>query len=429
MTPFERYRVAEQALNQGLIRLNRSLNQDKLPVSDPVAKIKTMRAFAEALGNPQHGIPAVHVAGTSGKGSVSAAIAALLSKAGFRVGLHVSPYLQAAVEKIWIDGSYVSADAFADAAEFILPTAKLFLHPDTPGSVHGMAQTALALELFRRSDVDVMVFEAGCGGRFDLSSVVESCVSVVTNVGMDHVRTLGPTLKDIAWHKAGVARAGVPLVTGASGEALTVVREEGASVGAPLFEIPRTENVFAHNREIARVAAERAAEILGRPLPADLSAQPLPLPGRSERMPGEGPLVILDGAHNPDKLSAAVQSALAQATDGPRFCVFGLLGAKAGPDVAAVLRGKFDSIFVTEPSVYGKPSAKASDVATLLDGVGCPVTVAADPFGALEAATSAAGTGGTVLVTGSFYLAGALRERFYPTEQVVLQRTSFPVID
>ena len=424
--PYERYLEAERFLNEGLIRLGRSLNQDRLPPFDPKKKMDAMRSFMAALGNPERGLPTLHVAGTSGKGSVSAAAAAHLRAAGFRVGLHVSPYLQAAVEKTWIDGQYVSGDAFADAVAFVRPAAERFLQNDAPASVHGMASIAASLELMRRAAVDIVVFEVGCGGRFDLSSIVESCVSVVTNVGMDHVRTLGPELKDIAWHKAGVARPKVPLITGTTGIALTVVREEATRVGAPLTEVPPEEDVFAHNRKLAVAAAQQTAAVLGRSISPDENRTPVALPGRAEKMPGTGPSVYLDGAHNPDKLAAAVRAALRNAPAGPRIGLIGLLGAKAGPEIARTLAGHFDALFVTEPRVYGKSAAPIDETVALFKEAGCPVTAIGNPDRALDAALDVAGTRGTLLVTGSFYLAGQLRERWYPKAQVVLQRTSFP---
>ncbi len=429
MSTFERYLAAERALNEGLIRLERSMSGDALPPFDPHAKMATMRAFLSDLGHPERGLPCLHVAGTSGKGSVSAAAAGILSRAGLRVGLHVSPYLQAAVEKTWFDGRYVSGDDFADAVEVVLTAAKRYLAPDTPASVHGMASVAVSLLLFQRAKPDIVVFEVGCGGRFDLSAVVETVTAVVTNVGLDHVRTLGPGIEQIAWHKAGVARSGVPLVTGASGVALDVVRAESVLMGAPLTIVERNQDAFAHNLEVAAVAADLAAAAVGRPVDARQdadAARSIVLPGRSEKMPGDGPTVILDGAHNPDKLAAAVEAALAKMGDGEKVCLFGVLGAKVGPTLAAPLAGKFDHFVVTQPSVYGKPESKAADTLRLLGDLGCPVEAISNPDAALNRAVEIAGPNGAVLATGSFYLIGALRERFFAKEQVVLQRTSFP---
>ncbi len=437
MNTFERYLAAEYDLNQGLIRLERSMaGEDVLPF-DQNKKMETMREFLNVVGNPQKGIPAVHVAGTSGKGSVAAAAAGILSKAGFRTGLHVSPYLQAVTEKTWINGQYVSADEFVDVVNDIMPIAKRFLNSNTPASIHGMASVAITLELFRRNKVEVMVFEAGCGGRFDLSSFVDTVVSVVTNVGMDHLKTLGPSIEQIAWHKAGIARHKVPLFTGASGVALDVIKKEAEKIGAPLSIVERTNDVFSHNKQLAIRAALKTINILGCELDyetAEESAFSVVLPGRSERMPcntadESSPLIILDGAHNQDKLDAAVYALMnckQMRANTPRICVFGALGAKAGLNLAKPLINQFDLIIVTEPQVFGKPPSPASNTALLFKKAGCPVEIIPNPQDALTRAIACADSHGTVFATGSFYLIGDLRERFYPTEQIVLQRTSFP---
>jgi dihydrofolate synthase / folylpolyglutamate synthase len=426
---YQKYLSAERLLNEGLIRRNLSIEREGKKPRDPLLKMAAMRAFLDDCHHPEQGIPAIHVAGTSGKGSVSAAVAGILHEAGFKVGLHVSPYLQAATEKIWIGGRLVSADTFESLVHWVIPKARSRLNPDTPASIHGMASVAIALEAFRREAVDVMVFEAGCGGRYDLSNVLETCVAVVTNVGLDHLLSLGPDIEQIAWHKAGIAKPDVPLVTGATGRALTVIAKEAETIGAPVLEVPPVGDAFDHNRAMAQQTAILAGARLGRPVSdaaVTAGVRACPMAGRAEVMPTSGPMVILDGAHNPEKLTVAVSAALKKRVDGPRVCLFGVLGAKAGPEIAAPLSGKFDFIIATEPSVYAKRPSPAGDTAALFSEPGCPVVPIADATRAFDTAISVAGSDGMVLVTGSFYLLAAIRERYYPKAQIVLQRSYFP---
>ncbi|MFO8070732.1 MAG: Mur ligase family protein [Polyangia bacterium] len=267
MTPYDTYLRAERRINEGLIRLGLSLARPEGYVRDPEARMAAMRDFLDACGNPQRNLPALHVAGTSGKGSVCAAAASILRESGLSVGLHVSPYLQSATEKIWIDGLFVDALAFDELVEWVLPVARPRLRPETPASIHGMASVAVALEAFRRAEVDCIVFEAGCGARWDLTSLVETEVAVITNVGLDHVVSLGPGIERIAWHKAGAARAGRPLVCGAtSGPAAEVIRDEARRVGAEMVEVPPRGDAGDHNRRLAVRAAEELAGRLGRRL-------------------------------------------------------------------------------------------------------------------------------------------------------------------
>ncbi len=426
---YERYRRAESDVNEGLIRHGLSMERDGMAPRDLDGKMAAMRSFLSTCGNPQQGIPAVHVAGTSGKGSVCAAIAGILSRAGFRVGLHVSPYLQSATEKIWVAGRFVSPEEFADLVEWVLPKARPLVHPDTPASPHGMASVAIAMEGFRRAEVDVMVFEAGCGGRYDLSSFLDTTVSVVTNIGLDHVVSLGPGIEQIAWHKAGVARRNAPLVTGATGAALAVIVREAAAVGAPLVTVPPAGTPWDHNRLLAAEAARSACRILGRPVSDEAVEEgclDVKLAGRREEMPSSGPVVVMDGAHNPEKLACALDAAASYAVKGPRICLFGAIGTKAGPDLVAPLRGRFDRVVTTEPPVYGKRPYPADEMALLCEDVGLDTLPEPNPVQALDTVMGLAGADGLVFVTGSFYLVGALRESWYPRREVVLQGTSFP---
>ncbi|MDD5308345.1 MAG: hypothetical protein PHU25_13575, partial [Deltaproteobacteria bacterium] len=174
---FEQYLCAEKHLNEGLIRLDLSLLSVDGCLFDPAARMPVMERFLTECGTPQRGIPAVHVAGTSGKGSVAAGVAGILAEAGLRTGLHVSPYVQAATEKVWIDGRFLASDAFADLVDWVAPLAASKLDPATPASIHGMASVALAFEAFRRARVEVMVIEVGCGGRYDLTSFIDTSVA------------------------------------------------------------------------------------------------------------------------------------------------------------------------------------------------------------------------------------------------------------
>jgi dihydrofolate synthase/folylpolyglutamate synthase len=257
---FARYLEAEHKINEGLIRLEQSL--ENTPRHDPHAKREEMRRFLASCGNPQAGIPAVHVTGTSGKGSVAAVTAGILQHAGLSVGLHVSPYLQAATEKLMVNGVLASSDEFADLVDWILPLALERLHPNTPASIHGMASVAIAFEHFRRHKVDVMVCEVGCGGRFDLTNYLDTIVAVVTNVGLDHTATLGPCIEDIAWHKAGVVQKGAYTVCGAQGRARDIVQEEAKLVASPFVGVELCGDAWAHNRQMAKEAAQCAAEKL-----------------------------------------------------------------------------------------------------------------------------------------------------------------------
>ncbi|MBN2715817.1 MAG: hypothetical protein JXX14_08175 [Deltaproteobacteria bacterium] len=427
MTNYKDYLDAEYRLNEGLIRTDISETRPEGYVKTPLDRMQTMATFLKQCGNPQAGIPAIHVAGTSGKGSVCAAIAGALKAAGLKVGLHISPYLQSATEKIWIDGKYISASCFAELIDWIMPIALPFKHSQTPASIHGMASVAIAFEAFRREKVDMMVFETGCGGRYDLTSFVDTQVAVITNIGLDHLLSLGPGIEDIAWHKAGIIRKNIPVITGATGIALDVIRREAQSLDAPLTCIPPNASSREHNHQLARKAVNEFAGKAGLPLSSldfEAGLSSVRLPGRFEHI-SNSPTVFLDGAHNADKLTAAIQHALSNHHMGPRVALVGFLGTKANHQTIAPILGKFDHIIATEPNVYGKAAFPAAETARLFEGESSAPLVCCDPLQAVQMALELT-QNGTLLICGSFYLCGEIRNYWYSKEAVVLQQTSWP---
>ena len=124
--------------------------------------------------------------------------------------MHISPYLQVSTEKIWIDGYYYSGDDYYALIQDMRPTIEQFRQYDLP--LHGMASVVAAIEAFRREKVEIMVYEAGVGGRYDLSNFLDTTIAVITKIGYDHQRTLGTTISEIAYHKAGIIKARKPVI-------------------------------------------------------------------------------------------------------------------------------------------------------------------------------------------------------------------------
>ena len=162
-------------------------------------RLETMRALMHQLGEPHRAFASVHVGGTSGKGSVSAFIASVLQTAGYRVGLHTTPYLQSPREKYIVNGELIGQDDFVDTVCRLTP-ALTEVGRRFPGYHPSYAQvsTALAFQHFATQAVDIAVVEVSVGGRFDFTNVLTPEVAVVTNVGLDHANAIGPTIEDIA---------------------------------------------------------------------------------------------------------------------------------------------------------------------------------------------------------------------------------------
>jgi len=447
---FARYQRANRFLDEELIRLDP-------PPPDPRCRREWMESFLPRLGQPQRAFEAVHVAGTSGKGSVAMLIAELLRASGVRTGLHVSPYLQVGTEKLWVDGAYASVDELASLVEWIRPHCDALRAPEVP--LHGLASVAVALEHFRRRRVDLAVVEVGVGGRQDLTNVLRTRVAVVTAVGLDHLKSLGPDLASIAWHKAGIIRAGCRAVILEDNPALAAARRQAADVGAPLRVLPRScftgdveadgsQSLSFQGRRLRLEHAplgmagtfqlENAALALAALEELDPEGPTLDegavrlalgrarLPARLERLPGlSGSCpVVLDGAHNPDKLGALLSSLPSL---GPRrwHVVYGALASRPLTPALQRLAAAASGFVVTEPRVHAKPPCPAGEVLAALPPRTPPARVVPDPQAALDLALDGAGPGDLVLVTGSLYLCGELRGRWYPAPEVVAHQRSW----
>ncbi|HKI59170.1 MAG TPA: Mur ligase family protein [Trueperaceae bacterium] len=362
-----------------------------------------MRALiaAMSLRSPPNG---VHVVGTNGKGTVTTMLDAGLRAAGARGGRFVSPHVEDFRERIAVDGLPVPRET---VRRFVARVKDRVLVPE-PAFFE--LTLALALWAFARRGVGWGVFEAGVGGAHDATRALDGIrLVVITNVTLDHLETLGTDLTSIARDKAGALRPGVPLVTGAEGEALAVVRAEAERLGcplyvddgrAPLFQLPPTApglvgdlppgGAYARNARLAAAAlrllgASEASVSAGLAAPA--------LPARHERFHVGGREVVLDGAHDP-----AAAALLAASLPAGYVLVFGALARKQGPATLAALEPRAARVVLTEAAVGERP---------LPDPAGRRFVP--DPVTALRLALAEAPPGATVVVAGSLYLAGRVR--------------------
>lgn len=395
------------------------------------------RQILAALGSPQDTYATIHVTGTSGKGSTAAIIAAMLTAAGYRTGLRTSPYLQVATEKLQISHRLIDGVAFAAAVDEVFAAAdRLDLAP----LVYTEAWAALSYLWFAQRQVDIAVIEVGAGGRFDTTNVITPEVSVITSVGLDHVISLGPTLADIAWHKAGVIKHGQPVVTGdLCPEALTIIEHEARALGAPIIQAsaPAADLVTGMSGAFQTANAAIALGVMdalrsqGRAIPEAAEQSGLTaarLPGRLERMPGDSPRVWLDGAHNADKMRALVRSLDSLLEQRP-VMVVGALGSKDIDSMATAIASAASSVVCTEPHVLGKHASPPGEVASALRAAGFtgPVACEPDPLLAVSMAEDIGQAHDEpVVVTGSLYLIGEVRRRWFPDDAIVTQRTPWP---
>jgi len=357
-----------------------------------------VRALLARLGHPEAGFLAVHVLGTNGKGSVVAYLEAAFRAAGLAYGAYTSPHLVDFRERIRTHLGPVPREAVVRFVAWAREEAW-----EEPPGFFDLA-TALAFLHFRERGVALAAVEAGVGGEKDATNALSRvALTVLTNVGEDHLEALGGTLEAVAREKAGAFRPGVPVVTGASGVGLEVARKVAEERGAPLYVLDPEDPLFAlpappglrgaYQEENARLAAA-ALRLLGLPEAAIARGlREARHPGRMERFLLKGVEVYLDGAHNPPAAEALAREFSAY------HLVFGAFPRKDVKGVLAHLLPKARSVRY----------ARAGEGA-LGGELGTPFFE--DPWEALEDALARAREDGLpVLATGSLYLVGRLRER------------------
>jgi dihydrofolate synthase/folylpolyglutamate synthase len=331
-----------------------------------------MRKLLADLGDPQRRYPAIHVVGTNGKTSTTLLTAELLRAEGVHVGAYISPHVRGWSERIQVAG--------ADAD---LEGALARVRPHAAGATQFEVLTAAALAEFASRAVDVAVVEAGLGGRYDATNVLDARVVVLTNVARDHTDVLGETREAIAGEKLAVVTKGATVILG-DAEWQELARANGAA---------RVDVPGASNLALAVAAAEAH---LGRPVDPH-AADGLAVPGRLERR-GEQPLEIWDGAHN----LAGIGYLLPRLPAHEYTIVASILADKDAEAMLRALTALGSSFLATQSS---NPRAlPADELARLAAPHFARVEAVSDPAGAVARARSAAGPDGAVLVTGSLYL-------------------------
>ena len=375
-----------------------------------------MHRLMTALGMPERRFASIHVVGTNGKSSTVRMIAAILERHGLRTGSYTSPHLVSFTERVEIDERPVPGPAFAAAVARAAHAAELVNRTqDEDDTVTQFeALTAAAYHELARREVEVAVVEAGLGGRYDATSVIPSKVQVLTNVGLEHTRWLGPTIAEIAEEKIAVVPNQGTLVTGelhpdAEAVAERVLEERHARlVRAPATVDQPLAAPGAFQRRnfaLARAAAEAfLGELDGGAV--SRAAAEVQVPGRMQTV-ARRPLTIFDGAHNPSG-AQAVADAIPEVV-GDRWLV-GVLAVLDDKDAAGMLRAllpAFDQVVFTRTTNPRSLSpATLESLASKLGGP--PSETVASPRSALARAQELAGPAGAVLAAGSIYLVADL---------------------
>jgi dihydrofolate synthase / folylpolyglutamate synthase len=384
-----------------------------------------MRRLMTAMGLPHERFESIHVVGTNGKSSTTRMIAAILERHGLCTGAYTSPHLVSFGERIEVDERHLTpqqfADAVARAARAVRIVDRTLAEDDRVTQFEAL--TAAAYSELARRGVQVAVIEAGLGGRYDATNVIDAGVVVLTTVGLEHTRWLGPTVTDIAREKLAVVKPGTTLVIGADlhPEARAVATEVAARQDARLIEVPgdldpaltlRARGAFQRRNFGLAIAAARAhLARSGRELEpgavADAAAT-LAIRGRLQQLDGE-PLTLLDGAHNADGVAALVEALPELVGDRPLTAIVSILDDKDAAAMLALLLPHCAALVctaATNPRALS-PATLESLARQLETTAATPTTIEPNPRRALAGACAAAAASnppGAVLVTGSIYL-------------------------
>lgn len=412
-------------------------------------KLDRMRALLHLLGDPERDLRIVHIAGSKGKGSTAAMLAAILRQAGYRTGLFTSPHLCRVEERFQVDGQPITPDELRAALRDVREATE---RQPLPGLTFFEVATAAGFLHFRRRRCEAVVLEVGLGGRFDSTNVCIPAVAIITSISFDHTQYLGDKLSQIAAEKAGIIKPGRPCVSGATApEARPIIEQTCRRRGAPLRQLgvdfayrhepgavrpdgtrrmrvrvttaarrwPELEvNLLGEHQAANAAVAVAAVEVLrtdGWHLPDAAVAAGMAgvtWPARMEVV-GRGPLVVLDCAHNVASARATADTLRESFPPGRRLLVFASSGDKDVAGILQVLAPHFAAAWLTRyaQSSRAVPPERLAELWRAAGGCGTAVEPAAEAW---RLARAAAGPDDLVCVSGSVFLAGELRPLLLP---------------
>jgi dihydrofolate synthase/folylpolyglutamate synthase len=391
--------------------------------------IERMRLFADALANPQQQFPAIHVAGSNGKGSVCAMLESIYRHAGCRTGLYTSPHLLHLGERVQVNRQPLSEGEIIALIDQMRPVADALAtrDPESQPSFFEL-MTAMAFVVFAQQKVDVALIETGLGGRLDATNVIQPELTIITSIALEHTEILGDSLGKIAAEKAGIIKSGVPIITGPMpAEAESVIAAIARERAAPWIPVrdhfntarrcPRSALPGVCQRWNAAVAAV-AVEILQKRFPVSKATIRKGLAqvewgGRWQRFHIDGRQLILDATHNVgglETLRGNLRKLIDKQGRKP-YIITGMLGEYRAKALLPVLSRNANKLYLVTPD---QPKATPTDALfSLLPDAAKSAAYCSDLNSLIPkpGQLSIGNRGDTIVVTGSIYLLGEVLQR------------------
>lgn len=409
-------------------------------------KLERIRTLLVQLGNPEHHYPVIMVGGTSGKGSTAAMIASILTEAGYKTGLHTSPHLQVVNERFKINNRPAHTDRLYSILERMKPLLAdtAHYHPEFGTPSYFEVQVAMALTLFKEEGVDIAVVEVGLGGTLDATNTIDAKVVVLTNVGLDHTEILGDTIEEIAADKAGIIKPNQVVISGFKQDSTrAIVQQRCRDIHATLYQYGTDftveinpdgtfkltiqdehitglktglEGTFQSQNAACAVMAVK--ELPGFTVSNDVIKKGLmqtTLGGRMELMQ-ENPTVIIDGAHNPDKMQAFINAVNHKYPEKSKLMVLAMKKGKdventllaALKDIKTLILTKFYPKGLWESIAPGELKVIARKISPNIE-----IIEEEDPLHAVKKGLSLTTPDELLVITGSLYLIGDIRGHWH----------------
>lgn len=407
--------------------------------------LERMNSLLKLLGNPQDDLKIIHVAGTNGKGSICRYIYSVLQAGGYKTGLYTSPFLEVFNERIELDGNYISDEDLAVYTDRVLRCVETMTQRGEQSPTEFEVVTAIAFLYFKEKGCDYAIMEVGLGGSGDSTNVCKApLISVIASISYDHTDRLGNTLAEIAGEKAGIIKEGCPVVTSAEApEALEVIERKAEELGCMYFEtrhVPYTvksqdlggsvfdvniQGVTYENLEISMlgehqiknaICALAALSIIEERGDVSLHRDDIykgfkaaKQIGRLEVMSAQEkvPVVIIDGAHNPDGAASLRKAMKEYMPDKKILMVTGMLADKDTESILREFTAITDRFIATEPENPRKLDSES--LKDKIEAMGASCESIPDCREAVKAAAERGKDFDAVLYAGSLYMIGAIR--------------------